>query len=88
MNPALMARTLVGEIARHPDWQMRWFNQPRPAASEVSLTDRLGSPKADREPSSHFVQPTMALVDDTGLAHRLLADVTQHLSIERPAASC
>ena len=81
-NPALMARTLVGDIARHPDWQMRWFDQPRPAASEVSLTDRLVSPAADREPSSHFVQPTMALVDDTGLAHRMLADVTQHMSIE------
>ncbi|MEZ5376251.1 MAG: hypothetical protein R2733_07005 [Acidimicrobiales bacterium] len=82
MNPALMARTLVGDIARHPDWQLRWFNQQRPAASEVSLTDRLVSPKADREPSSHFVQPTMALVDDTGLAHRLLADVTQDLPID------
>ena len=83
INPALMARTLIAEIARNPDWQLRWFDQTRPeATTEASLTDRLVSPQADREPSSHFVQPTMALVNDTGLAHRTLADVTQHLSIE------
>jgi hypothetical protein len=83
INPALMARTLLGEIARNPDWQLRWLHQPRPeATSDASLTDRLISPKAEGEPSSHFVQPTMALVDDTGLAHRTLADATQHLSIE------
>ncbi len=76
-----MARTLLGEIARN--WQLRWFDQPWPeATSGASLTDRLVSPTADGEPSSHFVQPTIALVDDTGLAHRTLADVTRHLSIE------
>ena len=83
INPALMARTLLGEIARNPGCRLRWFDQPRPeAASGVSLTDRLVSPTADSEPASHFVQPTMALVDDSGLAHRTLADVTHGLSID------
>jgi hypothetical protein len=83
VNPALMARTLLREIALHPDWRLRWLDRPRPeAAPGASLTDRLVSPSADRDPSSHFVQPTMALVDDTGLAHRTLADVTHGLSID------
>lgn len=81
-NPALMARTLLGELAHHPDWQMRWFDQPRPDRSNASLTDRLVQPKADGEPASHFVQPTISLVDETGLAHRTLADITPHLSVE------
>ena len=82
INPALMARTLIGEIARNPS-RLRWFDQPRPeTAAGASLTDRLISPAAASEPSSHFVQPTMALVDDTGLAHRTLADVTHGLSID------
>jgi hypothetical protein len=82
INPALMARTLLREIANHPGSRLRWLDQPRPEVADgVSLTDRLVSPAADGEPSSHFVQPTMALVDDTGLAHRTLADVTQGLSI-------
>ncbi len=82
INPALMARTLLRDIAHHPDWRLRWFDQPRPeAATGASLTDRLVSPTADSEPSSHFVQPTMSLVDDTGLAYRTLADVTPGLSI-------
>ncbi len=81
-DPALMGRTLIGEIARHPDWQLQWLDQPRTKASAASLTERLLSPRADGRPSSHFVQPTMALVDETGLAHRTLADVTHRLSIE------
>jgi hypothetical protein len=83
INPALMARTLLGEIARNPGCQLRWFDQPRPeAATGASLTDRLDSPKADSEPASHYVQPTMALVDDSGLAHQTLADVTHGLSVD------
>jgi hypothetical protein len=83
INPALMARTLLGEIVHHADCRLRWFDRPRPEpARGVSLTDRLVSPTADNQPSSHFVQPTMALVDDAGLAHRTLADVTHGLSID------
>ncbi|MCB1001454.1 MAG: hypothetical protein KDB40_19335 [Acidimicrobiales bacterium] len=82
INPALMARTLLRDIAHHPDHRLHWFDQPRPEVADgVSLTDRLVSPTAGSEPSSHFVQPTMALVDDTGLAHRTLAGVTEGLSI-------
>jgi hypothetical protein len=82
INPALMGRTLLRDIADHPDHRLRWIDQPRPEVADgVSLVERLVSPTADGEPSSHFVQPTMELVDDTGLAHRTLADVTQGLSI-------
>ena len=30
VNPALMARTLLGDLARHPDRQLSWFTRPRP----------------------------------------------------------
>ncbi|BAN00890.1 hypothetical protein [Ilumatobacter coccineus] len=83
INPALMGRTVIGDIARHPDWRLRWLDEPSPAPSDASLFERLTSPRAEGRPSSHFVQPTMALVDDTGLAHRALADVTQHLTIDQ-----
>jgi hypothetical protein len=76
-NPALMARTLLRDLAAHPDWRLTWFDRPRPSpAPEASLTERLIAPKADRDPASHFVYPTMSVVDDSGLAHELLADVT------------
>jgi hypothetical protein len=83
INPALMGRTVIGDIARHPNWRLRWLDEPRPAPSDASLFERLASPRAEGRASSHFVQPTMALVDDTGLAHRTLADVTQHLTIDQ-----
>ncbi len=84
VNPALMARTLLGDLARHPDRQLSWFTRPRPErADDVTLTERLVSPEADGEPSSHFVQPTMTLVDETGLAYRTLADVTDGITIDQ-----
>lgn len=85
IDPMLMARTLLGDLARHPDWRLSWFTHPRPGPyrhdRRETLTERLVSPKADGEPSSHFVQPTMALVDESGLAYHTLADVTDGLTI-------
>ena len=51
VNPALMARTLVGDLARHPDWRLTWIDEPRPQRHHTdSLTGRLLAPTSDEEP--------------------------------------
>jgi len=83
-NGALMGRTLLRDLAEHPASRLSWFDEPRTAPlRHGSLTERLLAPRAERKPASHFVQPTMSLIEDTGLAHRTLADVTHGMSIER-----
>lgn len=82
VNPALMARTLVADLARHPDWRLTWIDQPRPRRHRTdSLTGRLLAPTSDEEPESTFIHPTMSLIDGSGLAAEVLGDVTLGLSV-------
>ena len=81
VNPALMARTLLADLARHPDWRLTWIDQPHPTRHVTdSLTDRLVHPTSDEQPESTFIHPTMSLIDRTGLAAEVLSDVTAGLS--------
>lgn len=81
-HPLLMARTLLGDLTRHPDWTLGWIDQPRlPHSGEITLTERLVAPPSPGDPGSNFIQPVMSLVDRTGLATELLADVTVGLSV-------
>ena len=83
INPALMARTLLRNLAAHPDWQLTWFEAQRSApAGGASLMERLLAPKADRELSNNFIYPTMSLVEESGLASEQIADATLHLPFE------
>jgi hypothetical protein len=82
---ATMARGLLRELARNPDWSLTWidardahvFSQNAPA----ELTERLLAPPSPGDPGSNFIYPTMSLVDRSGLAARVLDDVTACLSV-------
>lgn len=85
---SLMARTLLRDLAAHPDWRLTWFDSERPepagSPSEASalLRERLRAPRADRTLPNNFIHPTMSLVEEIGLAGDLLADATLGLPID------
>jgi len=83
INAALMARTVLRDLAGQPTWLLKWFDAPRPVpAKDASLTERLLAPEVDSQLSNSFIYPTMSLVDESGLAHELLADVTIGLPVD------
>lgn len=82
-DAASMARGLLREVARHPDWRLSWMDHRRPAGAARAdhLTERLlGHPDAGR-PESHFIFPTMTLVERAGLAAALLDEPTAGLDV-------
>jgi len=84
VKAALMARTVVADLARHPDWRITWINQPRPPRHHSdSLIDRLLTPTSGEKPESTFIHPIMSLIDRNGLASEVLADITEGLSLKQ-----
>jgi hypothetical protein len=82
---AMMARGLLRELTRNPDWSVTWIDErdPRVPAADGSaeLTERLLAPPSPGDPGSNFIYPTMSLVDRSGLATSLLDDATAGLSV-------
>ncbi len=76
---AVSGRVLRGplrELARHPDWRLRWFEDPsEPVAAPVALLDALLDVPALGVPASTFIYPLMHQAEESGLARRLLAGV-------------
>ncbi len=95
LDAASMARTTLHELARHPDWVLRWTDTIEPGRPTSTLVDcdhqnslgnelasRLRSPQLDDRPPNTFIYPTMAAVDRSGLAHDLLARLVPELTLE------
>lgn len=72
--PAGIIRQPLRELARHPDWRLRWFEHPdlsgEPGTADLAAalaeTPRLGVP------GSTFIQPLMNQAEASGVAPRLL----------------
>jgi hypothetical protein len=79
---ATMARGLLREIGRRPEWNLTWMDE-RPAFGVPSgdLAARLLAPVDVGDPGSNFIYPTMSLVERTGAAARLLDDPTRGLPV-------
>lgn len=79
----LMVRPLARELARNPDWRLRWIDE-RPAATEPTddLVERLLRPAPPPDPGSKFIYPTMSAVDRAGFAPALLDSATADLGVE------
>ena len=81
-----LLRPLAREVARNPDWQLRWFMERdpvRPASADalfsaIQATPRLGVPGSD------FIYPLMSQVERQGVAAGLLSEVTS-LDVEAAA---
>jgi hypothetical protein len=85
-SPALITsgRALVRDLARHPDWTIRWVDAAptdnhRPAKS---FLDILADPPSAGDPGSNFIYPTMHLVDANGMGAELLTAPTQSMPVD------
>ncbi|MEY2453235.1 MAG: hypothetical protein QOD92_2809 [Acidimicrobiaceae bacterium] len=74
--PVTIVRGPARELARHPDWQLRWFDDPTdgvatPTTLETALLDVpiLGLP------GNNFIFPIMNQAEESGIAAKLLAGV-------------
>ncbi|MCU0259906.1 MAG: hypothetical protein MUE78_02705 [Ilumatobacteraceae bacterium] len=77
-------RALVRDLARRPDWTLRWFESPPADTRRAPTTflDVLVAPPSAGDPGSNFIYPTMHLVDASGMAAELLAAPTRSLSTD------
>lgn len=79
---ASMARPLLRELGRRPEWSLTWMDHRDPGvpASNDLLERLLDAPSAG-DPGSDFIQPTMSLVERTGLAAELLDAPTRAVPV-------
>jgi hypothetical protein len=73
------------EIARHPDWRVRWFDAADLAVTGPALGDALLQVPTLGVPGSDFIFPVMNQVEAAGVAAELLAGVVAR-PIDVPAA--
>jgi len=65
------------ELARYPDWQLRWFEDPDPdEPTSPSLVDALLDVPVLGVPGSDFIFPIMNQAEESGIAPKLLAGLT------------
>lgn len=67
---------LVRELARQPEWTIRWIDEPRrPADTNAdTLNERLSATPILGPPASTFIHPLMMHVDENGFAAAQLGD--------------
>ena len=66
-------RPLARELARQPDWRIRWCDElaPSDASAEDLFAAIAATPTVEAHPAG-FVHPTMMRVEETGIADDLL----------------
>jgi hypothetical protein len=77
-----MARGLLREVAREPDWALTWMRRRRPETAPArDLSRRLCTQPNIGDPGSNFIYPTMAMVEGNGLAEEVLGAPTSGLPV-------
>ena len=74
---SLALRGLARELGRHPDWKLRWFEDPGEAGPPASLVDGLLDVPMLGPAGNNSIQPIMSQAEDSGLARRLLSGLVQ-----------
>lgn len=74
---ALALRSLARELGRHPDWKLRWFEDPGEASPPASLVEALLDVPVLGPAGNNSIQPIMAQAEDSGLAPSLLSGVAE-----------
>jgi len=65
------------ELARHPDWHLRWFEDPDPdQPASPNLVAALLDVPVLGVPGSDFIFPIMSQAEDSGIAPKLLGGLT------------
>ena len=75
-TPALV-RGPLREIARYPDWRLRWFEHPDLPPAPASLADALLDVPRLGLPGSDFIFPIMSQAEESGVAPRLLSGLVR-----------
>jgi hypothetical protein len=76
--PARVLRGTLRELARHPDWELRWFDDPtEEVAAPGVLREALLDVPVLGVPGSSFIYPLMHQAEESGLARQLLAGVAR-----------
>jgi hypothetical protein len=70
--PLGLVRQALRELARHPTWQLRWFEDPNEPAVTAALEDALLDVPFLGLPGSNFIYPLMSQAEDSGIAPKLL----------------
>ena len=71
--PVTIVRGPARELARHPDWRIRWFEDPDFVATPpTTLTDALLDVPMVGLPGSNFIFPIMSQAEESGIAAKLL----------------
>jgi hypothetical protein len=72
--PVTLVRGPARELARHPDWRLRWFDDPDGVVStDGTLAHALLDVPVLGLPGSNFIFPIMNQAEESGLAPKLLA---------------
>jgi hypothetical protein len=62
------------ELARHPDWQLRWFDDAALADSPTaSVADTMLDVPMLGSPGSNFIYPVMQQAEESGIAAKLVS---------------
>jgi hypothetical protein len=70
-----LVRGPARELARNPDWQLRWFEHPDEPGVARSLADALAEVPQLGVPGSTFIYPVMDQAESSGVAASLLGGV-------------
>lgn len=84
-----LARGILRELSRHPDWTLSWWkhrSEPPAPASPTPLFELLLDVPSAGDPGSNFIYPTMSLVEQTGVAPRILEHTTPATTPDRARA--
>ncbi|MEY2424146.1 MAG: hypothetical protein QOI95_4213 [Acidimicrobiaceae bacterium] len=74
--PVSLVRGPARELARHPNWKLRWFEDPNDlAATPATLADALLEVPMLGLPGNNFIFPIMQQAEESGIAAKLLAGV-------------
>lgn len=73
--PASLLRGPLRELARNPEWRLRWFDVPTPDERGADLLDALLEVPHLGRPGSDFIHPLMSNVERTGVAEAVLRPV-------------
>jgi hypothetical protein len=75
LDTTALVRGPARELARYPDWQLRWFDAPDEPAVPRGLADALLDVPMLGIPGSDFIFPVMHQAEESGIASRLLSGV-------------
>jgi hypothetical protein len=64
------------ELARYPDWRLRWFEDPDLDATPSALGEALLDVPMLGVPGSDFIYPIMNQAEESGIAAKLLSGTT------------